>query len=159
MSFVLTARRRLTISTASRETAEVLRRAGEYYQLQLNLSRGDDVHRGKQTDAFQQQTGVRLGRLLSPCLFLQTVDWIFKQSTTQRTDCIQWMLLHSLTTWTLKMIWSYFFPYPPTKTGENYSTVALRSACLGLSYHEKKNNVPRINTVVTTTLILPRNEV
>jgi len=39
------------------------------------------VHAGQLTDSFMEKTGVRQGYLLSPFLFLLTIDWIMKKTT------------------------------------------------------------------------------
>ena len=54
------------------------------------------IHEGKLTDTFQVQTGVRQGCLLSPTIFLLVVDWIMKQTTTNKKTGIQWTFTKQL---------------------------------------------------------------
>ena len=54
------------------------------------------IHEGKLTDTFQVQTGVRQGCLLSPTIFLLVVDWIMKQTTTNKKTSIQWAFTKQL---------------------------------------------------------------
>ena len=48
------------------------------------------VHGRQLTDAFEVRTGVRQGCLLSPFMFLLTMDWVMKTSTAQGRNGIQW---------------------------------------------------------------------
>ena len=54
------------------------------------------VHNGKLTEPFSIKTGVRQGCILSPTIFLIVVDWIMKQSTTQKKTGIQWTFAKQL---------------------------------------------------------------
>ena len=54
------------------------------------------IHEGKLTDTFQVQTGVRQGCLLSPTIFLLVVDWIMKQTKTNKKTGIQWTFTKQL---------------------------------------------------------------
>ena len=47
------------------------------------------MHTGHLADAFPVRTGVKQGCLLSPFLFLLAIDWIMKQSTSQKRNGIQ----------------------------------------------------------------------
>jgi len=54
------------------------------------------VHGRQLTDAFEVRTGVRQGCLLSPVMFLLTMDWVMKTSTAQGQNGIQWTLWKQL---------------------------------------------------------------
>lgn len=54
------------------------------------------VHEGKLTEPFSVQTGVRQGCILSPTIFLMVVDWIMRQSTTEKRTGIQWTFAKQL---------------------------------------------------------------
>ena len=54
------------------------------------------LHEGKLTDTFGIETGVRQGCLLSPLLFLLTIDWIMKTTVTNTRNGIQWTLTEQL---------------------------------------------------------------
>ena len=49
------------------------------------------THDGKLTRPFEMKTGVSLGCLLSPFLFLLCIDWIMKETTKRDSNGIQWM--------------------------------------------------------------------
>ena len=50
------------------------------------------VHGGQLTNGFLVRTGVRQGCLLSPLLFLLTIDWIMKTATRERRNGMKWTL-------------------------------------------------------------------
>ena len=50
------------------------------------------VHGLKLTDAFEVRTGARQECLLSPVMFLLTMDWVMKTSKAQGQNSIQWTL-------------------------------------------------------------------
>jgi len=52
------------------------------------------VHKGKLTEKFEVKTGLRLGCLLSPFLFILAIDWIVRAVTNLKRNGIQ------LTLWT-----------------------------------------------------------
>ena len=54
------------------------------------------VHGLQLTDAFEVRTGERQGCLLSPVMFLLTMDWVMKISTAQGQNGIQWTLWRQL---------------------------------------------------------------
>ena len=57
---------------------------------------GNILHNGKLSTFFEILTGVRQGCLLSPFLFLLSIDWIMKTSTQNRENGIQWTLTKKL---------------------------------------------------------------
>ena len=62
------------------------------------------IHNGQLTDAFPVLTGVRLGCLLLPFLFLLAIDWIMKQSASQKEMEYDGHRSHNRTTW-ISLIW------------------------------------------------------
>jgi hypothetical protein len=48
------------------------------------------VHKGQLTEAFEVETGVRQGCLLSPIIFLIAIDWVMKTATANSNTGIQW---------------------------------------------------------------------
>ena len=54
------------------------------------------IHDGQFTRSFEVKTGVRQGCLLSPLLFLLTIDWIMKATTENKRNGIQWTLWSQL---------------------------------------------------------------
>ena len=51
------------------------------------------IHDGQFTKSFSIETGVKQGCILSPFLFLLTIDWIMKTSTEGKKTGIQWTCL------------------------------------------------------------------
>ena len=104
------------------------------------------------TDAFQVKTGVRQGCLLSPFLFLLAIDWALKTSTAQRGNGILW------TPWTQFDDLDFaddlaLLSHTQRQMQEMTSTVAERSACLGLQIHRGKSKILKNNAGVSTTPI------
>ncbi|WP_353805823.1 reverse transcriptase domain-containing protein, partial [Acinetobacter baumannii] len=54
------------------------------------------VHKGKLTEVFEVNTGVRQGGLLSPMIFLLALDWIMRETTKTEQTGIQWTLTRVL---------------------------------------------------------------
>ena len=48
------------------------------------------------TEAFPVKSGVRQGCILSPILFLVTIDWVMRQTASPRTHGIQWTIFSHL---------------------------------------------------------------
>ena len=48
------------------------------------------------TDSFEIKTGVKLGCLLSPFLFILALDWLLKEVTREKRNGIQWTLWNQL---------------------------------------------------------------
>ena len=54
------------------------------------------IHDGQFTKSFEIKTGVKQGCILSPFLFLLTIDWIMKTTTSGKKTGIQWTLWSQL---------------------------------------------------------------
>ena len=54
------------------------------------------LQEGGLTESFSIESGERQGCILSPFLFLLTVDWIMKETTTGSRNGIQWSLVEQL---------------------------------------------------------------
>ena len=63
-----------------------------YQSFQCSVS----LDQNKLTDWFEIKTGVRQGCILSPILFLITIDWVMRQTTKDRRKGINWGLFQQL---------------------------------------------------------------
>ena len=104
------------------------------------------VHGRKLTDAFEVRTGVKQGCLLSPAMFLLTMDWVMKTSTTQGRNGIQWRQLDDLGYADDPALLSHTRHRMQEKT----SPVADASARWGLKIHKEKCKVLNLKTVTDT---------
>ncbi|CAH8547321.1 unnamed protein product [Schistosoma margrebowiei] len=103
------------------------------------------VHGGQLTNSFEEKTGVRQGRLLSPFLFLPVTDWIMKTSTSEGKRGIQWtprMQLDDLDLADDLALLSQTQQQMQRKT----TSVA---AAVGLNIHKGKSKILRYNTACT----------
>lgn len=106
---------------------------------------GQVVHQGRMTSKFKIKTGVRQGCLLSPFLFTLAIDWVMRRTTEGTKNGIQW------TPWTqlddldfaddLALL-SHSHQQMQAKT----SNLAHFSSRIGLSIHEEKTKVMKVNT-------------
>ena len=102
---------------------------------------------GLWSDAFQVNTGVRQGCLLSPFLFALAIDWVLKTPTAQKGNGIQWI------PWTQLDEMDFaddlaLLSHTHRQMQEKTSTVADISARLGLKIHRGKTKVLKNNTAV-----------
>jgi Reverse transcriptase (RNA-dependent DNA polymerase)/Domain of unknown function (DUF6451)/Endonuclease/Exonuclease/phosphatase family len=111
------------------------------------------VHGQQITDAFQVKTGVRQGCLLSPFLFLLSIDWVMKTSTHQRRNGIQWTLWDQLDDLDFADDFA-LLSHTQQQMQEKTSDVATTSACIGLSIHKGKSKVLKVNATSTTPIML-----
>ena len=112
------------------------------------------VHGGQLTDAFQVQTGVRQGCLLSPFLFLLAIDWVMKTSTAKKRNGIQW------SPWTQLDDLDFaddlaLLSHTQHQMQEKTSTVSENSAKLGLNIHRGKSKVLKVNAQSENPMDLP----
>ena len=97
------------------------------------------------TGAFQVRTGVRQGYLLSPVLFLLAVDWVLKNSMSERQNGIQWTLRNQLDELDFAddlVLLSHTHKQMQDKT----SAVAEYSRQVGLNIHRGKTKTMRVHT-------------
>uniref|UniRef100_A0A1A8ES14 Reverse transcriptase domain-containing protein n=2 Tax=Nothobranchius korthausae TaxID=1143690 RepID=A0A1A8ES14_9TELE len=102
------------------------------------------VHGHQLTDAFEVQTRVRLGCLLSPFLVLLAIDWVMKTSTYQKRNSVRWTLrkqLHDLDFSDDPALLSH----TQQQMLEKISIVADNSASLGLHINREKSKVLETN--------------
>ena len=111
------------------------------------------IHGNQVTDAFQVKTGVRQGCLLSPFLFLLTIDWVMRTSTEQKKNGIQWTLWEQLEDLDFAddlAVLSHSQQQMQQKT----SIVAENSRRLGLNIHRGKSKILKINSASTALILL-----
>ena len=111
------------------------------------------IHGQQTTAAFGVQTGVRQGCLLSPFLFLLSIDWIMKMSTEQKRNGIQWTLWKQLEDLDFADDLA-LLSHTQQQMQEKTNYVAHYSACIGLSIHKGKSKVLKINTSSNTPITL-----
>ena len=103
------------------------------------------VHGSQLTEAFQVETGVKQGCLLSPFLFLLAIDWIMETSTAQKRNGIQWTL------WTQLDDLDFaddiaLLSHTQQQMQEKTNMVAANSARLGLNINIKKSKILKANS-------------
>ena len=113
------------------------------------------VHRGQLTDAFQVQTGVRQGCLLSPFLFLLAIDWVMKTSTVGKRNGIQWTL------WTQLDDLDFaddlaLLSYTQEQMQEKTNIIAENSTHIGLNIHREKSKILKVNATNTSPITLEK---
>ena len=103
------------------------------------------VHGGQLTRNFEVKTGVRQGCILSPLLFLLTIDWAMRKTTEQKKTGIQW------TPWT--QLEDLDFADDLALLAHNHQQMQAKTSDLaniseqvGLKIHESKTKILRINT-------------
>ena len=111
------------------------------------------VHCGQVTEAFKVQTGVRQGCLLSPFLFLLSIDWAMKTSTSGKRNGIQWTLWSQLDDLDFADDIA-LVSHTQQQMQEKTNLLAENSACLGLNVHKGKSKVLKVNTTCTSPITL-----
>ena len=111
------------------------------------------IHDGQLTNLFEIKTGVRQGCLLSPFLFLLTIDWIMQKTTEQRKNGIQWTL------WTQLDDLDFaddlaLLSHRHHQMQEKTKILAENSSQVGLSIHKGKTQFMRINNTSTEPILL-----
>ena len=97
------------------------------------------LHKGQLTDAFHVHTGVRLGCLLSPFLFLLAIDWIMKQSSSPKNG-ILWTSQSQLGDLDFADDLA-LLSHTHQQIQEKTDIVAEHSARLGLNIHRGKSKI------------------
>ena len=102
------------------------------------------VHEGKLSEMFEVKTGVRQGCLLSPFLFILSIDWIMRLATNQKRNGIQWTLWTQLDDLDFAddvALLSHNHQQMQAKTSDLYNT----SVQIGLKINKQKTKILRIN--------------
>ena len=103
------------------------------------------VHGGQLMRRFNMKTGVRQGCLLSPFLFLLTINWVMRQTTDGQRDCIQWTLWTQLDDLDFAddlALLSHNQQQMQNKT----TSLAFHASQVGLYIHPNKTKIQKINT-------------
>ena len=111
------------------------------------------VHEGQLTNSFQVRTGVRQGCLLSPFLFLLTIDWIMKTSTRERRNGIQWTLWDQLDDLDFADDLA-LLSHSHQQMQEKTNVVAATSLQIGLNIHKDKTKILKTNSTSTERVTL-----
>ena len=111
------------------------------------------IYRGQPTEAFQVQTGVRQGCLLSPFLFLLAIDWVMKTSTAEKRNGIQWTLWSQLDDLDFADDLA-LLSHTHQQMQEKTNSVAANSTRLGLNVHKGKTKLLKVNTDNTSPIML-----
>ena len=117
-----------------------------YTGMQCNI-----MHEGQLTDPFDITTGVRQGCLLSPFLFLLAVDWIMKQTTSNRRNGIQWTLMEQLDDLDFADDIA-LLSHNHQQMKDKLAILEERAAETGLIISTKKTKVLKANTTTITSL-------
>ena len=106
------------------------------------------IHDGKLTEAFEIESGVRQGCLLSPFLFLLVIDWVMKNTTENRKNGIQWTLF--------KQLEDLDFADDIALLAQSHKQMQEKTAILdswaqqlGLKINDRKSKIMRINSKST----------
>ena len=102
------------------------------------------IHKGKLSSEFSVETGVRQGCLLSPLIFILSIDWIMKHAET-RNSGLQWTLtsqLHDLDFADDVVLIASTFAHLQQKT----SKVEEEASKQGLNINTTKTKTMRINS-------------
>lgn len=114
------------------------------------------LHEGCISEAFEVLTGVRQGCLLSPFLFLLCIDWVMKETTSNRRTGIQWSLTEQLEDLDFAddlALLAHTHQQMQEKSGKLEETAAL----LGLKINSSKTKVMRINSKNNTPITMDQN--
>ena len=111
------------------------------------------VHGRQLTDAFEVKPEVRQGCLLSPVMFLLTMDGVVKTSTAQGRNGIQWTLWKQLDDLDYADDLA-LLSHMRHQMQEKTSTVAGSSAGWGPKIHRGKIKVLKVNTATDTPIMI-----
>ena len=111
------------------------------------------VHQGKLTREFKVETGVRQGCLLSPFLFLLTIDWVMRKTTDGTNNGIQWTLWSQLDDLDFADDLA-LLAHNHRQMQDKTLRLATTSAQVGLEIHPHKTKVMRTNTSNTEPVTL-----
>ncbi|XP_068735436.1 uncharacterized protein [Montipora capricornis] len=89
------------------------------------------------TEAFLVNSGVRQGCILSPIILLVTIDWVMRQTTSERPREIQWTLFSHLK-YLLKILIDVLSS-TPAHLQEKSDDLNMNAKMMGLTISNKKN--------------------
>ena len=105
------------------------------------------IHEGQFTRSFAVKTGVKQGCLLSPFLFLLTIDWIMKATTKSKRQGIQWTPFSQLEDLDFADDLA-LLSHSHQQMKEKTQVLARISQSTGLKVHPGKTKVLKNNTSV-----------
>ena len=108
-------------------------------------SGGQILYKGKLSVFFEIATGVRQGCLLSPFLFLLCIDWIMKNSTSDKRTGIQWTITELLDDLDFADDIG-LISHSHRQMQEKTEAICQNSAKIGLQLNVSKTQVMKINT-------------
>ena len=102
------------------------------------------------TEAFPVKSGVRQGCILSPILFLVTIDWVTRQTASLRTHGIQWTIFSHLQDLDFADDIA-ILSSTTTHLQEMSDDLNMNSKKTGLNISEKKSKIMCVNSSPTRT--------
>ena len=105
------------------------------------------------TDWFKVESGVRQGCILSPILFLITIDWVMKNTTADKPRGIQWTLFSKLEDL------DFADDLALLSSSHNHIQEKTNRLCrfaqqTGLTINEKKTQIMKINNTIQNTVTI-----
>ena len=96
------------------------------------------------TEAFTVKSGVPQGCIHSPILFLVTIDWVMRQTTSERPRGIQWTLFSHLED--LDFADDVAILSTPANLQEKFDDLNMNAKTMGLIISKKKSKIMCVNS-------------
>ena len=103
------------------------------------------------TEAFSVKSGVQQGCKLSPILFLVTIDWVMRQTTSLRTRGIQWSIFSHLQDPNIADDIA-ILSSTPKHLQKKSDDLNMNAKKTGLIISKKKSNVMCVNSGATRSI-------